>query len=246
MNTSNNFVNNYMNTSAFIIVFFIILLTLAALAHKLELMSFKPSFGLFAVSLLMISIATIVVLVKLLMSLSSPMDQRLPVALLLGALPTLLLLYYVILGVNTPRIHDVSTRYSPIVAFTHAQTLRSDLDNTLVNNNKNQQIQQQAYSQLKSLHLDIAPDKAFALALKSAESLGWVITHNDGNNRGFEAVDTTALFGFKDDIRVEVLPNGSQGSSVDARSVSRVGQSDFGVNAKRIGKLFELVSKNIR
>jgi len=48
-----------------------------------------------------------------------------------------------------------------------------------------------------------------------------------------EATDTTLLFGFKDDVVVRITPQ-AQGSVVDVRSLSRVGGSDFGTNAKRV------------
>jgi uncharacterized protein (DUF1499 family) len=48
-----------------------------------------------------------------------------------------------------------------------------------------------------------------------------------------EAPDTTLLSGFKDDMVIGVTASGS-GSRVDARSLSRIGGSDFGTNAKRI------------
>ena len=44
---------------------------------------------------------------------------------------------------------------------------------------------------------------------------------------------TTGWFGFKDDVVVRIRPEG-QGSRVDVRSVSRVGGSDVGTNARRI------------
>jgi uncharacterized protein (DUF1499 family) len=50
-----------------------------------------------------------------------------------------------------------------------------------------------------------------------------------------EATDTTFWFGFKDDIVIRVTP-ADNGSRVDIRSVSRVGKSDVGMNAKRIRK----------
>jgi uncharacterized protein (DUF1499 family) len=55
-----------------------------------------------------------------------------------------------------------------------------------------------------------------------------------------EATDTTFWFGFKDDVvvRVRAAENGG-GSIVDVRSVSRVGQSDLGLNAKRIGSILD-------
>ena len=52
-----------------------------------------------------------------------------------------------------------------------------------------------------------------------------------------EATDTTPWFGFKDDLVVRIRPG--EVSSVDVRSVSRVGQSDVGANAARIMKFIE-------
>ncbi len=48
-----------------------------------------------------------------------------------------------------------------------------------------------------------------------------------------EATDRTRWFGFRDDVVVRVRPDGA-GSRVDVRSVSRVGRSDLGTNARRI------------
>jgi uncharacterized protein (DUF1499 family) len=48
-----------------------------------------------------------------------------------------------------------------------------------------------------------------------------------------EANETTRWFRFTDDVVIRVAPDGA-GSRVDVRSVSRVGRSDFGVNAGRI------------
>ena len=48
-----------------------------------------------------------------------------------------------------------------------------------------------------------------------------------------EAVDTSLLYGFKDDMVVRIQESG-EGTRVDVRSMSRVGRSDLGVNAKRI------------
>ena len=48
-----------------------------------------------------------------------------------------------------------------------------------------------------------------------------------------EAVDTTAIMGFKDDVAIRLRTN-ANGTLIDLRSVSRVGVSDIGANAKRI------------
>ena len=53
-----------------------------------------------------------------------------------------------------------------------------------------------------------------------------------------EATATTFWFGFKDDIVVRVVGDG-EGSKIDLRSMSRVGQSDVGANAARITDFFD-------
>jgi hypothetical protein len=53
-----------------------------------------------------------------------------------------------------------------------------------------------------------------------------------------EATATTFWFGFKDDVVVRVRP-AAAGSVVDVRSVSRVGVSDLGANARRIGRILD-------
>jgi len=65
--------------------------------------------------------------------------------------------------------------------------------------------------------------------------MGWDIVAVVPGELRIEATDTTLLFGFKDDIVIRIAPAG-QGSRVDVRSLSRVGKSDLGVNAKRIRK----------
>ncbi|MBV9687983.1 MAG: DUF1499 domain-containing protein, partial [Alphaproteobacteria bacterium] len=48
-----------------------------------------------------------------------------------------------------------------------------------------------------------------------------------------EASDRSRWFGFTDDIVVRIGASGS-GSRIDVRSSSRLGRSDFGVNAARV------------
>jgi uncharacterized protein (DUF1499 family) len=63
--------------------------------------------------------------------------------------------------------------------------------------------------------------------------MGWEIVAADPTNGRIEATATTFWFGFKDDVVVRVTPV-DRGSRIDVRSVSRVGRSDVGTNAKRI------------
>ena len=77
------------------------------------------------------------------------------------------------------------------------------------------------------------PDRALARAEAAARALGWKIVAAAPGQGRLEATATTRWFGFKDDVVVRVTP-ASGGSRVDIRSVSRVGKSDLGVNARRI------------
>jgi uncharacterized protein (DUF1499 family) len=73
-------------------------------------------------------------------------------------------------------------------------------------------------------------------AASLARSRGWAIAKVDRNAGIVEATATSRFFRFKDDVVVRVRPDpASPGSSlVDIRSISRVGGSDIGMNAKRI------------
>ncbi len=78
------------------------------------------------------------------------------------------------------------------------------------------------------------PDQAFERALATAKDMGWTVIEADKAAGRIEATDRTLWFGFFDDIVIRVTPAAGSGSRVDVRSLSRVGVSDLGANAKRI------------
>jgi hypothetical protein len=97
-------------------------------------------------------------------------------------------------------------------------------------------IHRAAYGDVKALMTDAPPIDAFQVALDAAQAQpGWVVDRHDAAAGMIEAHATSFWYGFVDDIaiRVRPLPDGT-GSTVDVRSVSRVGLSDLGANAKRI------------
>lgn len=93
--------------------------------------------------------------------------------------------------------------------------------------------QQKAYPDIKSLVVKTPPAETHQRALDAARSLGWEVAASDAPSGRIEAVATTAWWGFKDDVVIRVRPEAA-GSRVDVRSVSRVGVSDLGANAKRV------------
>jgi uncharacterized protein (DUF1499 family) len=95
------------------------------------------------------------------------------------------------------------------------------------------QAQREAYPDIVPLMLRVPPAVAFAKAEEVARTAGWELVAADPASGRIEATATTTWFGFKDDIvvRIRAAPGGSR---IDVRSVSRVGKSDLGTNAKRI------------
>jgi uncharacterized protein (DUF1499 family) len=82
----------------------------------------------------------------------------------------------------------------------------------------------------------------FDKAVQVATAMGWDIYLQDRNAGIIEAVDTTAVMGFRDDIVIRVRTN-EEGALVDLRSVSRVGVGDLGANAKRIKAFLDAVQQ---
>lgn len=95
------------------------------------------------------------------------------------------------------------------------------------------QQQRAAYPDLAPLTVAMAPPALFELALKLAQERGLAVIASDAAEGRIEAVATSRLFGFVDEVAIRITPEGS-GSRVDMRSRSRIGQMDRGVNARRI------------
>ena len=133
-----------------------------------------------------------------------------------------------------PPSHDISTDTARPPEFVAILPLRADAPNPArYGGAEIAQAQIDAYPDLRTHRMQAAPADAFNLALQAARGMGWEIVAADAATGRLEAIDTTFWFGFKDDVVVRVEADG-RGSRVDVRSVSRVGTSDVGTNAKRI------------
>jgi uncharacterized protein (DUF1499 family) len=130
-------------------------------------------------------------------------------------------------------IHDISTDTADPPTFTVALQERGAESNTLEINQDVIRQQEEAYPDLNTLVSPLSTDEAYNRALQVATNLGWDIYHQDSNTGVIEAVDTTSIMRFKDDIVIRVRSS-AQGTLLDLRSVSRVGEGDLGANAKRI------------
>ena len=144
---------------------------------------------------------------------------------------------------SVPMIHDITTDMDTPPRFDAVLNLRKDAQNPAEYGGADvASLQRKAYPDIAPLLLDAPHDVAFERSLKTAQKMGWEIVHADAGNGIIEATDTTFWFRFKDDIVIRVMPSGS-GSRIDVRSVSRVGKSDVGTNARRIRAFLDALRK---
>lgn len=137
-----------------------------------------------------------------------------------------------------PRINDITTTPDDPPSFRRAALLPENRGRDMTYPNANISLQRKGYPDLKPLGRADAPEAAFEAALAAARRMPrWSVLAADAAARVIEAVATTGLLRFKDDVVIEVRPNGT-GSAVHVRSKSRVGRADFGANAERIRAYF--------
>jgi uncharacterized protein (DUF1499 family) len=149
-------------------------------------------------------------------------------------------------GRSVPPIHDITTDTERPPEFVALRAIRERTPNGVVYGGGSVATEQKrAYPDLTSLRLPIPPDRAFALVEATAKSLGWDVASAVPTDGRLEATDTTRWFGFKDDVVVRVVPT-PEGSLVDIRSVSRVGRSDLGANARRVRAFVAALSARAR
>lgn len=135
---------------------------------------------------------------------------------------------------SVPYIHDITTDTDNPPLFEAILPLRVGAENSADYGGPELAKQQHAgYPNLKPGSISSIPAAAFPRALQAAKDMGWKIVAYDAKNLRIEATDTTCWFGFKDDVVVRLSPSPA-GSRIDVRSVSRVGKSDVGTNARRI------------
>ena len=171
--------------------------------------------------------------------LAIPMFRRgnariLAVALVLGlaaAAPPIAMLQ---LAKSFPYIHDITTDTADPPTFEALLGKREASPNKAAYGGAKVAAEQnRAYPDIQPLMLELPRPQAYDRALAAARAEGWDIAAADAQKGRIEATATTLWFGFKDDVVVRV--RAADGASrIDVRSVSRVGLSDLGANAKRV------------
>ena len=147
-------------------------------------------------------------------------------------------------GRAMPPIHDITTDSANPPRFVAILPLRKGAPNTAEYGGPAlAATQARAYPDIAPLTLAMPPQEVFERCLALARREGWDIVSASSETRIIEATAATAFFGFKDDVVIRVTPaSGAAGSRIDMRSVSRIGRSDLGVNARRIRAFLRALS----
>jgi uncharacterized protein (DUF1499 family) len=155
----------------------------------------------------------------------------------------------VMIARSVPAIHDVATNLDDVPQFSALKVREDNLEKVpdegrpelaaMDPESRWKAIHREHYGDLQTLRLSMSPADAIRRAAELARQRGWEIARVDTAAGTLEATDTSLFFRFRDDVVVRARPAPGGGSLVDMRSISRVGGSDVGVNAKRVRAFLE-------
>lgn len=218
------------NWAGYLALTLLLVLPLSVLAVRSG--AWQQGLLLYAIACLGSTLLILLSIVLLLLPRLAPWRKKITLHALF-ALPGTALLLSLAGGGDSPRIHDITTDTEDPPTFTLAAQRRGNGANPLEVDQEVIALQQQAYPDLQTLHSPLPIDEAFNQSVQVATELGWDIYRQDRNAGVIEAVDTTRVMAFKDDVVIRLRSN-AQGTLLDLRSVSRVGEGDIGANAARI------------
>jgi len=148
---------------------------------------------------------------------------------------------------GVPMIHDITTDTENPPEFVSILPLRKGASNPAEYGGPEIAAKQHAaYPDIRPLTVGIPPSRVYEAALATAGRMNWRIVEGNPSERRIEAVATTRWFGFKDDIVIRISPAANGGGVLDIRSVSRVGSSDLGTNARRIRTFLKAFSETVK
>lgn len=139
---------------------------------------------------------------------------------------------------TTPPINDISTDTEDPPVFWDTPT---PTDYPAANSAP----QRAAYPRVAPLDLPLSAEEVFSLAAELVQERGWEILAEDADEGQIEAVATSFLYGFKDEIAIRVTETDT-GARIDLRSRSRIGQIDRGANARRITAFLDDLASRAR
>jgi len=113
---------------------------------------------------------------------------------------------------------------------------------TYLNTNVAAMREDSPFPELRPRRYEAPPELLFDVARRAAQSLRWEIAVLDAQKNEIQAVVTTKVWGFKDDVTIQIQPAQPSGSLLWVRSASRVGKGDLGANTRHVMDLIEAVN----
>lgn len=246
----------------FLPVFFII----AALGTKFGLWGYEFGLGtlLFMGAPILLGLTALLGLIALIMALLKKPRTGWGKPLFALLLPVGIFAYLANVGevAGANPIHDVATDVTNPPKFSDAtmDTRRAEASNPLpkydvplgklppwqaapeaIKSQSHAQFIAKNYTDLTSVPLgENSPEDALKAVKAAMDDMGFDDVVADPESMRVEGVAETFWFGFKDDVVARIADG-----KIDLRSVSRVGQSDLGANAKRLGELRGKISAGL-
>lgn len=229
----------------------LLVLLFGALSFRFGWLPFRVSFSAYGLGLVGCALVVVAAGVAVFVTMARGGDTgRWLLLLVVCAIPVAIVVARVgVAGFRAPPIHDITTDTVNPPLYQFAQTRRRAGDNSLVYVGEEVAVlQRQAYPDIQTLQLAAPVAAVYAMVQEIIVERGWTVSGEaaagetalgaadatrEANALQVEAVATTPLFGFRDDVVIRVRPRGA-GAEVDMRSASRLGVSDLGVNGARV------------
>jgi uncharacterized protein (DUF1499 family) len=229
-------------------LFFVQLLILTVLLHRFASLATPVALNLIGVSIagLLIAIAIAVIsLVRIWFGGQTGAAQAVAAIVIAGiglALPG----YYLAKAAMLPRLTQIETTPEEPLEF-KALAAERPADANPIREQDAAEIEEQveAYPDIGPMVIERAAPEVFSIVHEAIDRLGWTVVLSEAPGETgvgrIEATNRTLIMGYTDDVIVQVKGDDAH-ATIDVRSVSRYGLTDFGANAKLIRKLFDEVN----
>ncbi len=211
------------------------IIALSVLGHRFAVIDFQPALAGIAIGVLIGLTAIVTGLIGTLHAIKAKQPEI--VSTMAGSTLGFLVVtpFFVTLlsGAGAPQIHDITTDLEHPPEFVAIKPLRIAAHNSLdrLEPENLADLQKAGYPDLGPLLLDEPFDQVFNRTVALVRQRGWTIASASAGR--IEAISTTPVMGFKDDVAIRIQTEGNR-TRIDMRSASRVGKSDLGANAARI------------
>ncbi|MFT4937122.1 MAG: hypothetical protein ACI88A_000136 [Paraglaciecola sp.] len=223
----------------------ILLVALAGPLYKFNILDLGSAFGALRFGVYVGMAALVLLLIEIIFMRKNISWSAAGVSALLAIVAVGLPMNMMNKAKSVPPIHDISTDLIDPPKFVALVALRAGASNPVEYAGEDTARQQrEAYPELSTQKYVQTSQQIFDAAEATVNKLGWELVNADKTLGIIEATDTTAWFGFKDDVVIRIRSMAAE-TSLDVRSKSRVGKSDLGKNAERINVFIKKINAQL-